>query len=196
MGLGQTMLTSLFLVLLSLAVISGNRLMIDRETSFYEQEAYKQAGILANALLQEIVRKKFDSKVDTSRSVYVTHLTDSDSLDQPASLGAPFSAISHVNPSGADDVYPYKSIDNSSSATNFDDIDDYKGYHRYADAGGLTGFKLTVDVYYVKLSGGQYLRVPNFGNATYWKKVDVTVKNSKYLTLKDSVLTFSTIVAY
>ena len=41
-----------------MAVVNANRLIIDRDILFYEQEAYKQAGILANALLQEIVRKK------------------------------------------------------------------------------------------------------------------------------------------
>lgn len=195
MGLGQTMLTTMFLVLLTMAVVNANRLIIDRDILFYEQEAYKQAGILANALLQEIVRKKFDSKVDTSRAAYLasSRLNNPDSLDQPGSMGAGAGAIAYVNPSGADDVAPYKSIGDSPSTTRFDDIDDYNGYHRSASAGNLTGFVLTVEVYYVKLVGGVYTKVTTLGTATYWKKIDIKVTNSKYL---KTDLVFSTIAAY
>ncbi len=189
MGLGQTMLTSLVLVLLSLAVISGNRLMLDKDQSFYEQEAYKQAGILANALLQEIVRKKFDSSVDTSDTYYM----NTTEFNSPGSLGPSSNAASYVNPGGAADVFPYKSIKNT-DGNYFDDIDDYKGYKRSASVGNLTGFILTVDVYYVRLSGGLYVKANT--NAQYWKKIDVAVTNSKYLINKNSTLTFSTIVAY
>jgi hypothetical protein len=186
MGLGQTMLTTMFLVLLTLAVISANRLILDRQTSFYEQEAYKQSAILANELLQEIVRKKFDGKIDTSSSVYLPLNTTN--FSSPSELGPSPTARSYVNPGGAADTIPYKSIKNTDD-NFFDDIDDYKGYKRSASAGGLTGFILTVNVYYVALSN---LDVD--ANALrYRKRIDVTVSNSKYLK-KD--LLYSTIVAY
>ncbi len=188
MGLGQTMLTSLFLVLLSLAVISGNRLMLDRNTSFYEQEAYKQAAILANELLQEIVRKKFDSQVtgsyDTSKSVYMLQ----SQFDAAGSLGPSAAAASYVNPGGVADTFPYKSIKNT-DGNFFDDIDDYKGYKRSANSGSLDGFILTVNVYYVSVSN---LDV-DANSQRYRKRIDVTVSNSKYLRKN---LIFSTIAAY
>jgi hypothetical protein len=174
----------MFLVLLTLAVISANRLILDRQTSFYEQEAYKQSAILANALLQEIVRKKFDSNVDTSAFGYM----DSSLFVTPAQLGPSPSAAHYVNPGGVADTFPYKSINNATS-NYFDDVDDYKGYKRSANAGSLTGFILTVNVYYVNLNN---LDV-NAGARTYRKRIDVTVSNSKYLK-KD--LLYSTIVAY
>ena len=201
MGLGQTMLTTMFLVLLTVAALTSYQMIDNQEANYYHEEAYRQAGILANELLQEIVRKKFDSQIsDTANWGYM----DTWEFDYPASLGAPSAAISYVNPSGADDVAPYKSISISPNTSRFDDVDDYKGYHRYADAGGLTGFKLSVDVYYVRRSSGVYVKVSNSGSPTYWKKVDVTVTNSRYLTTvnskfltnKDSALTYSTIVAY
>lgn len=187
MGLGQTMLTTMFLVLLTVAAVTSYKMIIDQEENYYEQEAYKQAGILANALLQEIVRKKFDSSVDTSDTGYMS----STSFDSPGSLGAAAAAIAYVNPSGADDVIPYKSISNTPSASRFDDVDDYKGYHRSASSGNLTGFVLSVDVYYVRKSGSTYIKTTT--SRTYFKEVDVTVTNSKYLTTS---LIYKTIVTY
>ncbi len=188
MGLGQTMLTTMFLVLLTMAVVNANRLIIDRDILFYEQEAYKQAGILANALLQEIVRKKFDSKVtgvnDTDKAVYM----DSSLFDAPNSLGPSSTASAYVNPGGAADTYPYKSIVNT-NGNFFDDIDDYKGYKRLSNAGSLDSFILTVNVYYVDVSN---LNV-NAYSRNYRKRIDVTVSNSKYLKKN---LVFSTIAAY
>lgn len=189
MGLGQTMLTSMFLVLLSLAAISANRLILDRESSYYEEEAYKQSAILANALLQEIVRKKYDSGVvDTSNWGYQDKLD----FNQPYDLGPNPTARDYVNPGGVADTFPYKSI----IATNgnyFDDIDDYKGYKRSASAGNLSGFILTVDVYYVKKSGASYIPSTGTYNQQYQKQVNVTVSNPKYLRKN---LLYSTIVSY
>ncbi len=186
MGLGQTMLTSMFLVLLSLAAISANRLILDRESSYYEEEAYKQSAILANALLQEIVRKKYDSGIDTSSWGY----TSTTSFLLSTDLGPSWAAAAYVNPGGAPDTFPYRSINDSSANLNFDDIDDYKGYKRSANAGPLTGFLLSVDVYYVRLSGSTYVKT---STRQYFKQIDVFVKNPKYL--KDS-LRYSTIASY
>jgi len=181
MGLGQTMLTTLFLVLLTLAVISANRLIFNSESSFYEQEAYKEAGLLANALLQEIVRKKFDSTVDTSDSEYKS----TSSFDW--SLGPSNNARTYVNPGGAADIFPYKSI-KGSNGDYFDDIDDYKGYKRVAYSGNMVE-TLTVDVYYVKQNGTRPIPL----SKQYFKRIDVNVFNIHYL--RDT-LVFSTIVAY
>lgn len=179
------MLTTMFLVLLTVAAVNSYKLIDNMEANYYQEEAYKQAGILANELMQEIVRKKFDASVDTSEDRYM----DSDEFNWPSQLGAPSTARNYVNPGGAADTYPYKSVAISNSSLNFDDMDDYKDYKRSASAGGLTGFILTVDVYYVSLSN---LDVNAYAKR-YRKRIVVTVSNSKYLS-KD--LVFSTIASY
>jgi hypothetical protein len=66
MGLGQTMLTVGFLVLLTFAVVSINKMVVDKDQSFYEKEVLKQSGTLADALFEEIATKRFDEKADTA----------------------------------------------------------------------------------------------------------------------------------
>lgn len=190
MGLGQTMLTATFLVLLTIAAMNANKMIVDRDRDYYEQEAYKQAAILANALLSEIVTKDFDEYAASSDAGYhpVT--------DFSTSMGSGYSY--YVNPGGAPDATtPYRSI----STTYFNDIDDYDGYTRTATAGNLTGFLLSVSVYYVNSSD---LETPASGR-TYFKKIVVTVTNTTYIQKKDTngdgtpddiQLKFSTVKAY
>lgn len=178
MGFGQTMITATFLVLLTVAVFNANNLISDVDRSYYEKEAIEQAGVLANALISEIIRKKFDSQADTSS--YYQSPYEFDRAMGPSSL-----ARNYVNPSGRPDTYPYRSI----TTVYFDDIDDYNGYIRSANAGSLTGFTLQVRVFYVQQSN------PNTVSSiqTYLKKVEVTVTNPTYFSQS---LVFSTIVAY
>ena len=95
----------------------------------------------------------------------------------------------YVNPGGAPDVAPFKSI-KSSGSSYFDDADDYKGYTRSASSGSITGYLLTVDVYYVNKSGGS---ITTATNQMYFKKIDVTVTNTLYL---PKPIVFSAIATY
>lgn len=182
MGMGQTMLTSAFLVLLTIAVMNANRMIVDRDVNYYEQEAFKQAGILANSLLDEIVRKKYAGEADTSLSYYQPR------TDFISALGPGAAAANYVNPAGAPDTFPYRSV-RGDSPSYFDDVDDYKGYIRSADAGNITGFILTVNVVYVSPIN------PSFVTSTqqYLKRIDVTVSHPVYL---KNNLTFNRIVSY
>ncbi len=191
MGLGQTMLTAAFLVLVTIAAMNANKMIVDRDASYYEHEAYKQAAVLANALLSEIVTKDFDAYASSSDDGYA------DVTDFSTSMGSSYSY--YVNPSGNPDSYtPYRSM----STTYFDDIDDYHGYKRTASAGNLTGFLLSVEVYYVD---GSDLETPS-ASRTYFKKIVVTVTNTTYFPKRDLdgdgsedddvELVFSTVKAY
>jgi hypothetical protein len=181
MGMGQTMLTSAFLVLLTVAVMNANKMIVDRDINYYEQEAFKQAGVLANSLLDEIVRKKYDDAADTSgtyqsRSAFNT------------AMGPGATAKNYVNPSGAPDTFPFKSI-RGDGPNYFDDVDDYHGYIRSADAGNINGFILKVEVYYVSPSNVNY----KTSTQQYLKRINVTVSHPIYLKTE---LTFNRIVSY
>lgn len=181
MGMGQTMLTSAFLVLLTIAVMNANKMIVDRDFNYYEQEALKHAGVLANNLLDEIVRKKYAGEADTSGIYQLRSAFTS-------ALGPSATASNYVNPGGAPDTFPFKSVrgDNSSY---FDDVDDYKGYVRSVNTDNITGFILTVNVFYVNPS------FPNLTTSTqqYLKRIDVTVSHPTYL--KNNLL-FNRIVSY
>lgn len=206
MGLGQTMITSAFLVLLTIAAMTANKMIVDRDTNYYEQEAYRQAALLANSLLSEIVKKKFDEAVDTSDSGYLTPSAFTSSsnlgtddylyfgwwlLDEGDFISNPDVVSSADNPR-------YDSINDE----YFDDVDDYDGYVREAQSAYITGFELTVRVYYVN---GSDLDTETL-TQTYFKRIEVTVKNTTYFPKRDYdgdgsedddlELTFSTIKSY
>ena len=60
MGLGQTMLTAGLLVLMIMITISANRMLMDSSMTAYEAESINIAADLANSLIMEATRKKFD----------------------------------------------------------------------------------------------------------------------------------------
>ena len=180
MGMGQTIIAVGVLVLVSIAILSMNRLVTDKDQQYYDKKAIEQSAILANALLDEISRKKFDSTVDTA---YVGYKASS-TFDASGSLGPSAAASNYVNPSGNPDSYvPHRSV----TPLYFDDVDDYKGYVRTDSSGSLLGFRLWVDVNYVTTSGTVT------SSRTYYKKVDVYVSNTRYMF---DTLTFSRIIAY
>lgn len=192
MGFGQTMLTAAFLVLITIAAMNANKMIVERDVSYYEQEAYQQAAVLANALLTEIMTKRFDEYATSTDSWYA------DVTDFSTTLGPLSWESSFVNPSGTADRWnPYRSV----STTYYNDVDDYNGYKRTATSGGLPGFLLTVQVYYVNTTD---LESPS-ASRTYYKRIVVTVTNTTYFRKRDQdkdgleedvELVFSTIKAY
>lgn len=186
------MLTAAFLVLVTVAAMNANRMIVERDQSYYEQEAYQQAAVLANALLTEIMTKRYDENASSSDSWYAS------TSDFSTTLGPLSWEGSYVNPGGAaDNANPYRSV----STTYFDDVDDYNGYTRTATSGGLPGFLLSVQVYYVNTSNLELASA----SRTYYKRIVVTVTNTTYFRKRDRdgdgveedvELTFSTIKAY
>lgn len=186
------MLTAAFLVLVTVAAMNANKMIVERDVSYYEQEAYQQSAVLANALLTEIMTKRYDEYATSSDSWYAN------TSDFSTTLG-PFAwEAAYVNPGGTADRWnPYRSI----TTSYFNDVDDYNGYKRTATSGGLPGFLLTVEVYYVSTSN---LELPSVSR-TYYKRIVVTVTNTTYFRKRDRdgdgveedvELTFSTIKAY
>jgi len=190
MGLGQTLLTTLSLVLFTIAVVNANRMLVDRAKNYYEEEAIKQATIYASSLLDEISRKKFDAKVQSYSYQSPSNFTDSQSYQ----WGPSATAKNYVNYNGNPDTFSsdlaYKSIRGDDANYYFDDVDDYHGYIREVNTGFLKGFRLTVRVAYADTTGGVTIE-RTF--QTFLKKVEVKVSNSRYMS---DTLVFYSIVAY
>ena len=192
MGLGQTMLTVGFLVLLTFAVVSINKMVVDKDKSFYEKEVIKQSGNLADALFEEISTKRFDEMADTA---YVG-IQDSLTFTVPANLGLDNSYWYLVNNKttwhlGAYEIgtIPLPDIVNvrnrfrsfSNADDRYDDIDDYNGYSRTANSGPFLGFNLWVDVDYVNFNFSSGTYSISSVVQTHYKKVSVYVTNTNYL---------------
>jgi hypothetical protein len=213
MSLGQTMISTAFFVLLTLAVLTANKMIIERSKSTLQLEAVEGATNLANSLLTEILTKKFDSQVTTDASGNITGPYTHDnynsalkwpwpstptSFDAPSAMGTSSTTLDNVMPGGTPDSITtskpnYGSV-RGDNASWFDDMDDYCGdgtrpYIRAASSGSLTGYRLTVNVYYVKKA------TPNVSSSTqtFYKRIDVTVTNSLYL---PKPLVFSAIATY
>lgn len=194
MGFGQTMITVAFLVLLTLAVVNANKMIVDKETTYYEAMATEQGSILAGNLMNEIVSKKFDEVVDTTSSYYrpTTDFTSTGNFGFYDDAGT-WNEFIGVYYNSGNWTYPYdwKTSTPYSSMQYFDDVDDYNGYTRNVTetTATLPGFTLTVNVNYVNPTDPNTTSILQ----TYLKKITVTVTNSKYLRHS---LVFSTTKAY
>ncbi|MGA9406549.1 MAG: hypothetical protein WBW71_05380 [Bacteroidota bacterium] len=205
MSLGQTMISAAFFVLLTLAVLSANKMILENTKFYLREEAIEQGSNFGNALLSEILTKKFDSQVTLDATGKVTGPYNSGNLpwpstptlfDPPSAMGTSAATEDNVMPGGNPDVVPYKSI-RGDSPSWFDDVDDYKGYERTANSADISGYTLKVNVYYVTkkvLSNPTRDTVVTAGAQTYFKKIDVTVTQSIYL--PPNGLTLSAIATY
>ena len=72
MSLGQTMISAAFFVLLTMAVLSANKMILENTKYYLQEEAIEQASNFANGLIAEILTKKFDSQVTTDGTGKVT----------------------------------------------------------------------------------------------------------------------------
>jgi hypothetical protein len=197
MSLGQTMISTAFFALLTIAVLTANRMIIERSKGTLQLEAVEGATNLANALLTEILTKKLDGNVTVDGTGNVTGPYTHANLPWPSpptalsaadALGPTPQAAAYVNPGGADDVAPFKSIAGT-GISFFHDVDDYNRYARSASSGSITGYRLTVVVYYVTKTRPDVAA----GIQTFYKRIDVTVSNSLYLPKN---LVFSAIATY
>jgi hypothetical protein len=188
MSTGQTMLSVAFFVLLTVAVLNANRLILSQDETYYTQEALEQGTTFANSLLTEILTKKFDSTVDTTSSYYMYP------WEFDWAMGAGAAAVAYVNPGTprTPDVFPFKSIRGTYRVVVgdvFDDVDDYHDYVRTANTSEISGYLLTVSVYYVnKATPDVHASIQ-----TYFKRVDVTVTHPIYI---KRPITFSAIASY
>lgn len=193
MSFGQTMIASAFLVLLTIAVINANKLIVDSDTSQYEMESIEQAGHLANSLLSEIAKKKFDEYADTSYYGLqpLTSLTPSSRLGPDPLHEWGYTTYYENIFVPLPDYYPYRSA--VDIYYYYDDVDDYNGYFRIDTTNTYTRDTLRVVVYYITPNSSAEQGYNLSSSRTYYKKVDVHVINRRYFS---DTLTFSTIITY
>ncbi len=173
--MGQTILTAGFFVLLTVAVINAYIMIGDYDQAYYEDEALETATGLASTLMSEISTKKFDGNIGSDpNTYYYTNQFD-------VTLGPSTAERNLISP--WPDQVPYK------STTSYNDIDDYNGYIRNANSTTMSGYQLTVTVYYVTKSSPD---VSTSSRQTI-KRVNIRVIQSQYL---PNGTTFSKIFSY
>ena len=77
------------------------------------------------------------------------------------------------------------------SESPYDDVDDYHNYTTTINTPRIDGYEISVQVYYANETNPK----ENSSSQTYLKRVEITVKNQKYMGNPDS-FSISSIVAY
>jgi hypothetical protein len=174
MSLGQSMLTAAALIIITMVVISANRLILESQQDELAGEAYNLASEIGNALLMEASVKKYDASATNSYYQWITEFTGANSLGPNSSEAAAVPLP---------DRSPFKSIG------AYNDFDDYNRYWRIVDTPIITGFIVKDSVFYVR--SDELDERTNY--PTYLKKMIVIVEHPLYL---PHPLQFSTVMAY
>ncbi len=174
MSLGQSILTTAALIIITLVVISANRLILESQQDELMGEAYHLASEIANSMLTEASQKMFDP------NPWYSWNSASESFTPVYMLGPNSSEMAAVP---LPDRYPFKSI------AGYNDFDDYHLYTRVVDTPIITGFQVRDSVFYISSSNPD----TPYGYPTALKKMIVTVTHSLYL---PKPLLFSTVKSY
>ncbi len=171
MNLGQLLLIVLALAVLAIVQQTINA-SISRETLVtLDSEARINSISVAQAMLDEINSKAFDSSTVGKIVYYTSGLTPVSKLGREASNSRGIDERTVP----ANDRAPYQ------SQVKFDDIDDYKWYTRIDSSFNLGPFYVRVNVNYVNPNN---LDDTTSANPTWYKRIVVVVKQ---LNLVDSV---------
>ena len=175
----------MFLVLLTIAAMNVNKMVVEWDKSYYEEEAFRQASVMANTLMAEIMSKKFDEYAlsGASDTYYQSLSAFSSTLGSESWEGY---NIPSTDYSSSNNWQRYYSFYNP--GIPFDDVDDFKGYKRTGTSGGITGFLLSVDVNYAKKgwSGGPDSVIVTTTSKSYLKLIEIVVTNNTYFSMKDT----------
>lgn len=178
------MITIGMFTLLMMTVISANRILIENTEAELQTEALMPSSVLANALLQEIMRKPFDQRVviDTTVTPWRQDTTGTKvttesglSIYQGSRWGVR-TLITLPDTS-------YQSI------SGLRDIDDYDGYVRFVRWNNMI-ITLTVQVHYVEYTTPDPAVIPT--SQQFFKKVKVTVRHPQL----DSPQVYQAIASY
>lgn len=159
--MGQTIISAGLIVIVTIAVINANRLVVNSQTTKLEAQARLEASDIAMEIITEARTKKFDELIDGTDWQDVSEFTSN------SNLGTDGTGETITPP----DVEPYL------SRSRFDDFDDYKGYLRTASSSTLSGYSVSVDVFYVTRTSPDTKTT----SRTYLKKMTVYVTHPLYL---------------
>jgi len=170
MNLGQTMITSGMFVLLVMSVISANRMLVHNTELTLQLEALEISSAIAEDLIAEASAKKFDVNVpdgDTGGMYPWDFGTCGPSSWENSQIPVPADTLLASGVFG--------------SADTFNDFDDYNGYKRLVNAGGISGFNVKSYVYYVD----EYNPDLPTDWQTYYKRMEVRVSHPQYIVDKE-----------
>lgn len=151
---GHMMFVVVAFALLSLVTLGVNGLILEKTTVMLDAEASITAISIAQAMIDEIQTKSFDTKTVTARVFNAADLT-------PTIRLGPEAGETITLP----DVFPFR------SDSLYDDVDDYNNYRRTVTTPRLGNFAVVDSVYYASESNLDL----RSSTQTFYKKIMVTV---------------------
>ena len=142
----QSILAIGSIFLLAMVSLSFNSALLQSNTVELENKVYLTAFSLADDLIEEIKQKAYDEKT----------------IDFPTFNRTALTPSSNFGTTADGETYPY-----------FDDMDDYDGYSRDADAPHAEAYHISAKVYYVLEDDAKTKSTTQ----TFHKRVDVTVSS-------------------
>lgn len=159
--MGQTIISAGLIIIVTIAVINANRLVINSQTTKLEAQARLEASDIAMEIITEARTKLYDERVDGTDWQDVSEFTGNPSL----------------GPDGTGEVFTLPDVEPYQSRSRYDDFDDYKNYRRTASTSQLSGYSVSVDVFYVTRTTPDTKTT----SRTYLKKMIVYVTHPLYL---------------
>ncbi len=181
MSLGQSILAAAALIVLTILVISANRMIVQSQQDEYRIIAVKEASEIASSIINEALSKQYDSY---NPSTYVTNPNDFSNPGPNPTTEQPYVPS---NPYYDTSLIPYAS--KFRSMIYYNDFDDYNGYWRKVDTQTLKGYLAKCTVGYVQSSNFNI----STGTKGYFKRIVVTVEHPMYL---EPPISFSAVKTY
>jgi hypothetical protein len=164
MNSGQIMFVLGAFALLSILTLSFNRTMYGSLVLGLEMEATLNALSIGQSMIDEIMQKTFDEKTIDRVAYAYSDVTPNSSLGPES--GEAISGIDSAYTSGGV-FHDYQ------SRSKFDDVDDYKSYHRRVWDPRLGWFDVVDSIMYVS----EYTPNKDTTSATFYKKIVVVVRH-------------------
>ncbi len=142
----NSLLSIAAIFLFSLISLRFNSVALQNMQLEIENKVYLTAFSLGDDLLEKIKQRAFDEQTIVFRSINPEELTQTSDLGPDAG---------------------------ENSASDFDDLDDYKGYNMTVSLPHVEGFVVQSDVNYVQEDN--YDEISNI--QTFYKRVDITVSS-------------------
>ncbi len=145
--------------MLSTLQVSINRTILYETASSLKSDAIFEAATISEMMLDVICEKNFGENAAPGVFLYRSDLTDVDSLG--------------IESGEVDVNNEVVTIDTevALSDTSYNDVDDYKGYHRQVQTPNYGTFNVAIDVNYVQESNTSVIS----NVQTYYKRIDIYV---------------------
>jgi hypothetical protein len=194
MSLGQSILAAAALIVLTILVISANRMIVQSQQDEYRAIAVNEASEIASAIMNEALSKAYDNYSYLNPIPEIVY-PDTTVKSYPDAIKFSFTPPGSLGPESGKPTFSVSTPDIATATSTFQsaslytDFDDYNGYVRKVDTPTMKGFLAKCTVTYVQANNLNIVK--NWKG--YFKRIVVTVEHPVYL---EPPISFSAVKTY